>query len=112
MLERYSLSPENNIPLRQDEDKSSWRRRGSLLGSKLANPLFGGSNSSKSGNRRAIIRKESSPSFTIGGAGNSSLQYSSHGFRRSDSSDALNRSAVWKGSSMRNGSVRGSTLGP
>ncbi|KAJ1945920.1 hypothetical protein EC988_005648, partial [Linderina pennispora] len=119
MLERYSLSPENNISLRTDDGKLSWRRRGSLLGSKLANPLFGSGSgsssssgsSSKASNRRAIIRKESSPAFTIGGAGSSSLQYSSHGFKRSDSSDALNRSAVWKSSSIRNSGARGSMAG-
>ncbi|KAJ2336240.1 hypothetical protein GGI00_000945, partial [Coemansia sp. RSA 2681] len=83
------------------DDKHSWRRRGSLLTSRLAAPLR--SSSSKDGaslnSGRLVMRKESTPLFSS----SSPHKAHHHLFHRSESGDAANKgSSFWRsGSALR-----------
>ncbi|KAJ2786634.1 hypothetical protein GGI15_001349 [Coemansia interrupta] len=96
-LARYSMISDkidginwNGEP--EDSEKLSWRRRGSLLSSKLAAPLR------KDGAARVLIRKESTPLFSGNGHRNHHL------FHRSGSSESGGgvRSSFWRGGNSSN----------
>ncbi|KAJ2368633.1 hypothetical protein IW150_005358, partial [Coemansia sp. RSA 2607] len=76
----------------EDGEKLSWRRRGSILSSKLAAPLR------KDGAARVLIRKESTPLFSGNGHRNH------HFFHRSGSSESGGgvRSSFWRGGNSSN----------
>ncbi|KAJ1668068.1 hypothetical protein IW140_000765 [Coemansia sp. RSA 1813] len=75
-MERYSIGTGNDVALQgrtsKDDDKNGWRRRGSLISSRLAMPsrkdsgAGGNGNGNGNGNGRTLIRKESTPLFGSG----------------------------------------------
>ncbi|KAJ2888610.1 hypothetical protein GGI21_006705, partial [Coemansia aciculifera] len=111
-LARYSMVVDqdqtNRAPTKDDDhdgdEKHSWRRRGSLLTSRLAAPLR--SSSSKDGaslnSSRVVMRKDSTPLFSP------SLPHKTnhHLFHRSESGDAANKSSsFWRSGSTLRSSV-------
>ncbi|KAJ2080981.1 hypothetical protein GGI16_007540, partial [Coemansia sp. S142-1] len=108
-LARYSMVVDldlvDSIAVKEDdhdgEEKHSWRRRGSLLTSRLAAPLR--SSSSRDGaslnSSRLLMRKESTPLFSP----SSPHKSHHHLFHRSESGDAANKSSsFWRsGSTLR-----------
>ncbi|KAJ2742548.1 hypothetical protein GGI20_004411 [Coemansia sp. BCRC 34301] len=111
-LSRYSMVVDQDqagsVPIKDDDhdgdDKHSWRRRGSLLTSRLAAPLR--SSSSKDGaslnSNRLVMRKESTPLFSS----SSPHKTHHHLFHRSESSDAANKSSsFWRSGSTLRSSV-------
>ncbi|KAJ2828478.1 hypothetical protein GGI24_002379, partial [Coemansia furcata] len=111
-LARYSmivdLDATDSIPAKDDDhdgdEKHSWRRRGSLLTSRLAAPLR--SSSSKDGaslnSNRLLMRKESTPLFSP----TSPHKSHHHLFHRSESGDAANKSSsFWRSGSTLRSSV-------
>ncbi|KAJ1814500.1 hypothetical protein LPJ75_002745, partial [Coemansia sp. RSA 2598] len=92
----------------EEAEKHGWRRRGSLLSSKLAAPLrkessANGGGGSGGGGGRLLIRKESTPLFS------SSAHRGHHLFHRSGASESSSnggsglRSSFWRGSSSGSG---------
>ncbi|KAJ1994100.1 hypothetical protein GGI25_000863 [Coemansia spiralis] len=80
----------------KDDEKQGWRRRGSLISSRLAMPLRKESFNNGNGNR-LLVRKESTPLFA-----SSNKHHYHHFFGRSDSSDSSGRSPFWRsGSGLR-----------
>ncbi|KAJ2065037.1 hypothetical protein GGI17_000638 [Coemansia sp. S146] len=111
-LARYSmvvdLDVADSIPVKDDDhdvdEKHSWRRRGSLLTSRLAAPLR--SSSSRDGanlnSSRLLMRKESTPLFSP----SSPHKSHHHLFHRSESGDAANKSSsFWRSGSTLRSSV-------
>ncbi|KAJ1798829.1 hypothetical protein LPJ59_002249, partial [Coemansia sp. RSA 2399] len=65
----YSIDADRDTALqgrtsRDDDDKNGWRRRGSLISSRLAMPLRKDSGAGIAGTGRTLIRKESTPLFS------------------------------------------------
>ncbi|KAJ2250027.1 hypothetical protein GGI13_004108 [Coemansia sp. RSA 455] len=111
-LARYSMVVDldlvDSIAVKEDdhdgEEKHSWRRRGSLLTSRLAAPLR--SSSSRDGaslnSSRLLMRKESTPLFSP----SSPHKSHHHLFHRSESGDAANKSSsFWRSGSTLRSSV-------
>ncbi|KAJ2701253.1 hypothetical protein H4218_001546 [Coemansia sp. IMI 209128] len=112
-LARYSmvvdLDAVDIAPVKDDDhdtdEKHSWRRRGSLLTSRLAAPLR--NSSSRDGanlnSNRLLMRKESTPLFSPSSPHKS---HHHHLFHRSESGDAANKSSsFWRSGSTLRSSV-------
>ncbi|KAJ2853194.1 hypothetical protein J3B02_003255, partial [Coemansia erecta] len=103
-LARYSLVSADKTGIEwngesEDAKKHGWRRRGSLLSSRLAAPLRKESNASSGGGGvRVLIRKESTPLFSISAHRSHHLFHHRSGASESSSNGGL-RSSFWRNSS-------------
>ncbi|KAJ2846827.1 hypothetical protein GGI22_006144, partial [Coemansia erecta] len=89
-MKGYSIDGERDTALqgrtsRDDDDKHGWRRRGSLISSRLAMPLRKDSGAGITGAGRTLIRKESTPLFGSN---------KTHTFWRSSSGGGAHRNSI------------------